>query len=99
MSIFDKWMGKGGAKPYTIVAKAGESAEVNLNGEIVQNIPFDPWTGEEAKGLFIVLQNFLKDVDALKDAQEVTFRINSMGGDVEAGIQIYNRIRSFRERP
>jgi len=95
MKFLDKWIGRGRTQPYTIVAKAGDAVEVNLNGEIVQSVPYDFWTGEKASGLFIVLQNFLEDVEKLQGAGEVTFRINSVGGDVEAGIQIYNRIRAL----
>lgn len=73
----------------------GEAAEVNLYGEVVETVPIDFWTGERVDGLFIELKQFLTDLETLKDASEVTFRINSIGGDVEAGITIYNRIREL----
>ena len=83
-----------GLKPYTIM-KAEKNVEVNLYGEVVQSVPIDWWTGEKIDGLFIELAQFLDDLDGFKDAETVTFRINSIGGDVEAGISIYNRIREL----
>ena len=83
-------------KPYAIMKdEKKNSVEVTLYGEVVQNTPYDWWTGEKAQGLFIVLQDFLNDLDTLKEADDITFRINSVGGDVEAGITIYNRIREL----
>lgn len=80
--------------PYTVM-KAEESVEVNLYGEVVESVPIDWWTGEKVDGLFIELAEFLNLLDTLKDAKDITFRINSIGGDVEAGIAIYNRIREL----
>lgn len=81
---------------YTIMkADEGKKVEVNLYGEVVESVPIDWWTGEKVEGLFIELKSFLDDLDSLKGADEVTFRINSVGGDVEAGISIYNRIREL----
>ena len=86
--------GMSGMKPYTVM-KAGKNVEVNLYGEVVQTVPRDWWTGEKIDGLFIELAQFLDELDGLKEAETVTFRINSIGGDVEAGISIYNRIREL----
>lgn len=73
----------------------GKHAEVNLYGEVVQETPIDWWTGEPVDGLYISLNDFLKDLDDLKNADSVTFRINSIGGDVSAGLSIFNRIRAL----
>lgn len=81
--------------PYTIMKADEESVEVDLYGEVVEDVPIDWWTGEKVEGLFIELKQFLNDLDTLKDAKNITFRINSIGGDVEAGISIYNRIRGL----
>lgn len=83
-------------KPYVIMRDEKKKAiEVNLYGEVVQNVPRNWWTGEKIDGLFIELAQFLDDLDSFKDAEAVTFRINSIGGDVDAGISIYNRIREL----
>lgn len=83
-------------KAYNIVLnEADDSAEVNLYGEVVSQRPTDFWTGEKREGLYIVLEDFLKDIDELKGKSVVTFHINSPGGDVFAGISIYNRMKQF----
>lgn len=100
--IFDKlpFMGKrsiyAGYKPYTVdVADDGLSAEVNLYGQIVETHPIDWWTGEKVDGLFIALDEFLDTLDYLGSVQSVRFNINSIGGSVDAGIAIYNKIRDL----
>ena len=84
-------------KPYVInKAEDGKTAKVNLYGEIVDTIPTDWWTGEKIDGLFIELKSFLEDVEDLSDMDEVFFYINSVGGSVDAGISIFNKIRSMK---
>jgi len=86
-----------GVKPYLInKAKDGKSASVNLYGEIVESVPTDWWTGEKIDGLFIELDGFLKDLETLSGMEEVSFYINSVGGDVYAGISIFNKIRALK---
>lgn len=86
-------------KPYTVVRNAAENtAEVNLYGEVVKNRPTDWWTGEKRDGLYIVEKEFLEDIERLETYDAVTFRINSVGGDADAGIAIYNRIRDMDTR-
>lgn len=72
-----------------------DSAEVNLYGEVVTNRPTDWWTGEPLEGLYIALDDFLKDIDELKEKSNVVFHINSPGGEVFAGTAIYNRMKQF----
>ena len=84
-------------KPYVInKAEDGKSAKVNLYGEIVETIPTDWWTGEKIDGLFIELSSFLEDIETLSDMDDVSFYINSVGGDVHAGVSIFNKIRSLK---
>ena len=84
-------------QPYSIVLnEADNSAEINLYGEIVSNRPTDWWTGEPAEGLYIVLGEFLKELDGLEEKQRVTFHINSPGGEVSAGVAIYNRMKQMK---
>ena len=82
-------------KAYQIVMKGNDTAEVDLYGEVVDSIPIDYWTGEPVTGSFIALDEFLNDLEKLKTKSAVTFRINSVGGDVSAGVAIYNRIREM----
>lgn len=83
-------------KAYMIAkSENGKHVDVDLYGEVVQDTPIDWWTGEPLEGLYISLEGFLKDLEGLKGADTVTFRINSIGGDVSAGLSIYNRIRAL----
>lgn len=75
-------------KPYNIIDNNDE-AEVNMYGEIVSEIPTD-WWGDKIEGMYIVLADFLNDMEQLKSKSKVTFHINSPGGEVFAGISIYN---------
>ena len=74
----------------------GYEADVYLYGEVVESRPFNPWTGKKAEGNFIELSGFLKDFERLKTMDKVTFRINSVGGEVYSGIAIYNHIRELK---
>ncbi|MCM1040432.1 MAG: Clp protease ClpP [Ruminococcus sp.] len=84
-------------KAYNILLnEEDDSAEVNLYGEVVTNRPTDWWTGEPLEGLYIALDDFLKDIDELKEKSSVVFHINSPGGEVFAGTAIYNRMKQFK---
>lgn len=83
-----------GLKPYNIVQNE-DDVEITMYGEVVETIPTDWWTGEPIDGLFIVLSDFLKDLDGLKNKNSVTVRINSIGGDLFAGVSIYNRLKEL----
>ena len=86
-----------GKTPYRILANKDSSIEIEMYGEVVESIPVDFWTGEKIDGLFICLQDFLEDIKGIKDNQRVTVRINSPGGDLEAGIAIYNRLKAIKD--
>lgn len=82
-------------KPYEIIMKTDGEAEVNMYGEIVTTRPVDWWTGESVPGDFIVVDEFLEDLDDLKDKTKITVHINSGGGDLYAGLAIYNRLKEL----
>ena len=84
-------------KPFTIVKNEFDnSAEVNLYGEVVNNRPKDFWTDEVDDSMYIVLQEFLDELNRLENYSKITFRINSVGGDADAGKAIYNRIMDMK---
>ena len=87
---------RGLLKPYNIVIdEGGNSARIDMYGEVVANHPVDWWTGEPIPGNFIAQDEFLKDLAELEGKDEVTVHINSVGGDMYAGIAIYNRLKGL----
>lgn len=85
-----------GLNPYSIVLNESDnSAEINMYGEVVDTRPTDWWTGEPIHGNYIVLEEFLRDLDDLSTRDSITVHINSVGGDMYAGIAIYNRLKGL----
>lgn len=82
--------------PYNIVVNnEANSAEINMYGEVVQTHPVDWWTGEPIPGNFITQDEFLRDLEELAGKDSITVHINSVGGDMYAGIAIYNRLKGL----
>lgn len=91
-------MGKSKTEPtkaYKMVAVGENDAEINLYGEVVENHPVDWWTGEPVPGNYIAVDDFLRDLEDLGTKDNITVHINSVGGDLYAGIAIYNRLKSL----
>ena len=82
--------------PINSLVVDGDSAELTLYGDVVTDIPVDWWTGKPIEGLFIVLEEVLQNLKDLKDKANITIRINSYGGDVYAGLAIYNRLKELK---
>ena len=84
------------AKPYNIVIDDGaNAARIDMYGEVVCTRPVDWWTGEPLPGNFIAQDEFLKDLRTLEGKDQITVHINSVGGDMYAGIAIYNRLKGL----
>lgn len=82
--------------PYNIVVNEDtNSAEINMYGEVVATRPTDWWTGEAIPGNFIAQDEFLRDLEGLSGKDSITVHINSVGGDMYAGIAIYNRLKGL----
>lgn len=82
--------------PYNIVVNEEEnSAEINMYGEVVATRPVDWWTGNPIPGNFIAQDEFLRDLEELAGKDSITVHINSVGGDMYAGIAIYNRLKGL----
>ena len=93
MPILNK---QGLLKPYNIVVnEADNSAEINMYGEVVASRPTDWWTGDPIPGNFIAQDEFLRDLEELAGKDNITVHINSVGGDMYAGIAIYNRLKGL----
>lgn len=86
---------KNKGKPYVINMVGENDAEISLYGEVVEEHPVDWWTGEPLPGLYIALDDFLRDLDELGTKDNITVHVNSVGGSLYAGLAIYNRLKSM----
>lgn len=82
-------------RPCYTLAVEGKHAELTMYGQIVESQPVDFWTGEPVKGQFIILQDFLADLETIKDVETLTIHMNSMGGDAYSAIAIHNMLFSL----
>ena len=80
---------------YTMATTDGESAEITMYGEIVEQRPRDWWTGKEIEGNFIIGDEFLEDLKQIENCSAITIRMNSGGGDAAVSIMIHNRLREL----
>lgn len=84
---------------YTISAlsdgKTTEEAELKMYGEVVETRPVDFWTGKEVKGDFIISSEVVGALEKLGKCKKLHVRLNSIGGEVNAAILIYNRLREL----
>ena len=83
-------------KCYNIIDNGENSAELTMYGEVVATRPYDYWNGQPIPGNYIALDEFLPELDKLKDKDNITVHINSVGGDFYAGLAIYNRLRNLK---
>jgi len=70
------------SRPWRFQAKSDTEAELFLYGEV----------GDSAFGDSITAQQFADDLKALGSVQRILLRINSGGGNVFAGVSIYNQL-------
>lgn len=82
-------------RPCYTMTVTGKHVDMNMYGEIVETRPVDWWTGEPISGDFIILDEFLRDLETLAEMDTITIHMNSIGGDAFASIAIYNRLRAL----
>lgn len=82
-------------KPYNMAIIDDDSAEINMYGDVVAKVPKDWYTGERISG-YIGVDEFLEDLEDIKDKSNITVHINSGGGDLYAGLAIYNRLKALK---
>lgn len=78
------------------LSRDGDCAELALYGDIVDAAPVG-WDGNLIPGDYIILSDFLADLDALKGCRALHLRINSCGGDAAVAITIHNRLREWAQ--
>lgn len=85
------------SKFWKVMAEAkGDTAEIELAGQICSNRPVDFWTGEKLEGDFIALDEFKAELKALEGKKNVTIKLNSLGGEVFAGKAIYDELKALK---
>lgn len=82
-------------KAYSIKMMGTNDAELNLYGEIVSDRPIDWYTGQPTDDAYIVSSELLDDLEELKTKDNITVHLNSVGGDLYAGLAIYNRLKAL----
>lgn len=80
---------------YTLAVADGRNAELTMYGQIVESQPVDWLTGKPIEGQFIILKDFLADLEAIAECESVTIHFNSVGGDAYSSITIHNRLREL----
>ena len=80
---------------YTLASVDGESAELTMYGDIYESQPVDFWTGKPVEGQFILLSDFLADLEQIAGCKSLTIRMNSYGGDAGVSNTIHNRLREL----
>lgn len=80
---------------YALAVVDGSRAELTMYGDILEKRPVDWYTDEPVEGDFIVLDEFLEDLDEIKRCTELTIRMNSYGGDAVVADVIHNRLREL----
>ena len=80
---------------YTLATLDGSHAELTMYGDIYERRPVDWWTDEPIEGDFILLDEFLQDLDEIRRCTSLTIRMNSYGGDANVANVIHNRLREL----
>lgn len=86
----------GPVKAYNMAILDDDSAEINMYGDVYMETPRDWWTGERKEGQYIAADEFLEDLEEIKEKSNITVHINSGGGDLYAGLAIYNRLKALK---
>ena len=80
---------------YALASTDGENATLTMYGDIYETRPIDWWTGDPVEGDFILLDEFLRDLDEIQRCRSLTIRMNSYGGDANVANVIHNRLREL----
>lgn len=79
---------------YAMASTDGQSAEITMYGDIYEQRPTD-WYGNPVEGEFVLLSEFMEDLEQIASCKDITIRMNSYGGDAGVSITIHNRLREL----
>ena len=80
---------------YAMATVDNDAAEITMYGTIVEQVPRSWWTEEPIPGNYIVMDEFLADLEQIKTCKNINIRMNSCGGDAGVSITIHNRLREL----
>lgn len=80
---------------YALESAGNGDVDLTFYGDVVVEQPIDWWTGAPIEGNFIILNDFLEDLDRLDGFKNITIHMNSYGGDCMAGFTIHNKLREL----
>lgn len=80
---------------YAMATVDNDTAEITMYGTIVEQVPRSWWTEEPIPGNYIVMDEFLADLEQIKTCKNINIRMNSCGGDAGVSITIHNRLREL----
>ena len=70
---------------YTMASVDGDSAEITMYGDIVEEQPRDWWTDEPVEGQYIVESEFLEDLNAVAGCKKLTIRMKIVSEEYAIG--------------
>lgn len=82
-------------QPFSMSRTDDNSAEIVLYGDIVSERPKNWWTNEPIEGQYIILNEFLEELDRVKDVKDLIIRIHSTGGNAYDAMVIHNKLKSL----
>lgn len=84
---------------YAMETGENNDVTITLYGEVVDERPYDWWSGGKDNGNYIVGSEVIESIDAISDkCKKVCLRMDSVGGDVHTAILIYNRLRELARK-
>jgi len=78
---------------YAMATTDGQSAEITMYGDIYEQHPTD-WDGNPVEGEFVLLPEFMEDLEQIASCKDITIRMNSYGGDAGAAITLHKTCRA-----
>ena len=82
---------------YALANMDGQNAELTLYGDIYEQQPTD-WFGKPIEGQYILLSEFLEDLEQIAGCKSLTVRMHSYGGDAGVSNTIHNRLRDLSRK-
>lgn len=79
---------------YALASSDGVDAELQLYGDIYEQRPVD-WYGDPVDGEFILLNDFLADLEKIAGCKTLTIHLSSYGGDAGVSNLIHNKLREL----